>query len=112
MGSVHAGRRKSGYRGLQDHRAANKTPSADEEEGVAAPDDQASDSVGRRGFLTIAQGHFQQMNPPVVGAQHLEMEAAQVHGLAALGQPTQLHHHQPADGIGPLVAEGRPGSSC
>ena len=45
------------------------------------------------------------MNPPVVGAQHLEMEAAQVHDLAALRKPTQFHHHQSAHRVGSLVAQ-------
>ena len=57
------------------------------------------------GFLRVAKGHFQQMDSPVIGPQHLKVKSIQVDDLAPARQPAQFRHHQPADSVSPFVAE-------
>ena len=47
------------------------------------------------------------MDPPAVGAQHLDAQAVDLHVFAALGQTAQMVDHQAAHGIEFLVAEMR-----
>src|SRR3990167_7792933 len=75
-----------------------------------AADRQQAGSYKARWALAAQRSQTQQVNPPAVGADHAEAEAADVGDFVALGQMAEGAHYQAADGvefiIGKLAVEG------